>query len=131
MWFPFVTGGDLTGALSSAFDDVDAAIRLASYRVRDELRTARFAVGPDGHPSETAVEQAVKDATLAQLTFWADTGDVSGAATQIGGGSILSVSLPGGSGTTDLSQKQSARVAPAVADILRNCDGIEWAVTYW
>jgi len=116
-------------AYSAAFPDLSAAVVTASYRVRDVLRTARFDT-LNGDPVDLNVTKAIKDATLAQLAFWADTGDMTGAAAQVGGGSILSVTMPGGSGTTDLRAKQDARVSPAVEEILRGCPGIEWAVRY-
>lgn len=130
MWFPFLTANDLPAALVAAFDDVDGEIRRASYRVRAELRTARFETDQDGNPTDANVSAAIMDATKAQLAFWAETGDASGAAAQNGGGSILSVSLPGGAGTTDVNRKQDAREAPAVTEILRTCPGIDWAVSY-
>ena len=130
MWFPFLDVSDLSAALRAAFEDPDAAVRDASYRVRAELATAIFEVDQDGNPTAQAVTDAIKDATRAQLTFWADTGDLTGAGAQNGGGSILSVSLPGGGGTTSLTAKQDARVAPAVTEILRHADGIAWDVQY-
>lgn len=130
MWFPFLAEAEVHASLAAAFDDLTAAIRSASYRVRDELSTARFDVGQDGYPTDSDVVQAIMDATLAQLTFWAETGDITGAGVQSGGGSILSVSLPGGSGTTDYASKQAARTAPAVGEVLRGCEAIDWAVTY-
>lgn len=116
MWFPFLVGDS-------------AEIRAASYRVRDELKTARFDVDQDGKPTDPVVLKAIEDATTAQLAFWAETGDSTGAVAQSGGGSILSVRLPGGS-ATDVRSKQDARTAPAVAEILRSCPGITWAVMY-
>ncbi|MEW1706984.1 hypothetical protein AB0230_07055 [Microbacterium sp. NPDC089190] len=133
MWFPFVEVSEI-GDLAAAFEDPAQSIRTASYRVFDELRTASFdvhAAGDDeGHPVDWHVTAAIKDATKAQLSFWAETGDESGAGAQNGGGSILSVSLPGGGGTTSLAAKQEARVAPAVAEILRAAPGIRWGVGY-
>ena len=133
MWFPFVEPSDL-GELSGAFSDAERTIRNASYRVRDELMTAAFDVHTGGEhvgrPVDPAVADAIKDATLAQLAFWAETADETGAAVQNGGGSILSVSIPGGAGTTSLAAKRDARIAPAVADILRACPGIRWGVSY-
>lgn len=133
MWFPFLELSEI-GDLADAFDDPEQSIRLASYRVLNELRTAAFEVhayGDDaGKPVEVLVTAAIQDATKAQLTFWAETGDESGAGAQNGGGSILSVSLPGGSGTTSVTAKQEARIAPAVAEILRAAPGIRWGVGY-
>lgn len=127
MWFPFLTEAGLPAELSALGD---AGIRAASYRVRDELNTARFDVDQEGNPTDPDVKEAIKDATLAQLAFFAETGDMTGAAAQNGGGSILSVTMPGGAGTTDVRAKQDARTAPAVSEILRGCPGIEWAVGY-
>ncbi len=134
MWFPYLEAADVPEGVTAELGDVDQAIRDASYMVRDELQTARFEVhqsGPTaGQPVSTAVKETIRDATRAQLRFWAETGDSTGAGVQLGGGSILSVSLPGGAGTTSPSAKQDARVAPAVAQILRGCEDISWAVQY-
>lgn len=131
VWFPFISTSDVSDGVAAAFDDLDQAIRNASYRVLDELRTASFEVRTsDGQPVDPTVTDAIIDATKAQLGFWAETGDESGAGAQNGGGSILSVSLPGGSGTTSVTAKQEARMAPAVAEILRAAPGITWGVAY-
>lgn len=131
MWFPFIEESDLDEELAAAFTDPTHSIRTASYRVLDELRTATFEVRTsDGQPVDGTVTEAIKDATIAQLSFWAETGDETGAGAQNGGGSILSVSLPGGSGTTSIAAKQEARIAPTVADILRAAPGIRWGVGY-
>ncbi|MGI6878833.1 hypothetical protein [Microbacterium sp. gxy059] len=130
MWHPFITAEEVPEAVAAALADVDHAIAAASRRVRGALKTARFATDADGRPTDPDVENAIKEATLAQLAFWADTGDETGAAAQAGGGSILSVTLPGGGGATDARSKQEAREAPAVDDILRSCEGITWEVHY-
>lgn len=131
VWFPFVEEADLPADVAGAFADLTHSIRSASYRVLGELRTATFEVrASDGQPVESEVTAAIKDATIAQLSFWAETGDETGAGAQNGGGSILSVSLPGGSGTTSIAAKQEARIAPGVADILRSAPGVRWGVGY-
>lgn len=131
VWFPFISTSDVSDDVAAAFNDLDQTIRNASYRVLDELRTAKFEVRTsDGQPVDPNITASIIDATKAQLGFWAETGDESGAGAQNGGGSILSVSLPGGSGTTSITAKQEARVAPAVAEILRATPGITWGVAY-
>lgn len=130
MWFPYAEAGDIPAHVADEFEDLDSALRDASYRVRSALKTARFDVDAEGHPTDDDVATAIKAATRAQLAFWSETGDDSGAGAQNGGGSILSVSLPGGSGATDARTKQEAREAPAVDDILRSCPGITWGVGY-
>ncbi|WP_295035438.1 hypothetical protein [uncultured Microbacterium sp.] len=130
MWFPFATEADVPDAVADEFVDVQAALSEASARIRAALKTARFEVDSEMSPTDPAVADAIRQATLAQLAFWADTGDSTGAGAQLGGGSILSVSLPGGSGAVDARTKQEAREAPAVDDILRSCPGIDWAVQY-
>jgi len=130
MWFPFLDEPDVPEHVAEEFDDLEASIREASHRVRSALKTARFDVDGDSRPTDPDVIDAIQDATLAQLAFWAETGDSTGAGAQIGGGSILSVSLPGGGGTTDARTKQEAREAPAVDEILRSCPGIVWEVGY-
>lgn len=129
MWFPYLQEADVPGTIGDDFPDLKQSIRMASYRVRDELKTARFEVAADGRPVDQQVADAIKDATLAQLTYWGETGDESGAVAGGSGGSILSVTLPGG-GAQSAATKQEARTAPAVAEILRSCPGIDWAVQY-
>ncbi|MBW1639233.1 hypothetical protein G3H63_09130 [Microbacterium resistens] len=129
-WFPYATKDDVPAHVAEELDDVETALRSASYRVRDALKTARFEVTEAGKPADTDVADAIRDATLAQVAFIAETGDETGAGAQMGGGSILSVSLPGGGGALDARAKQEARTAPAVDEILRSCDGIAWEVQY-
>lgn len=128
MWFPFV---DVHEARN---EETEQELLLASYRVLDELKTARFEVhahGPyEGLPVDPMVGDAIKLATIKQVEFWRETGNPSGAATQMGGGSILSVTLPGGQGTTSIAEKQASRVSPEVVEILRACPGIRWEVGY-
>jgi microcystin degradation protein MlrC len=130
VWFPFIDEAEVPETVGASFDDLPRAIRSASRRVSTELKTARFDVDADGRPTSSDVVEAVQDATIAQLKFWADTGDENGAGAQSGGGSILSVSLPGGSGVVDARTKQEARVSPEVSEILRGCPGIDWEVQY-
>ena len=130
MWFPFISGADIPDSTRDALDDIDRVIRDASHLVRGVLKTARFDVDRDGIPTDDSVRAAIQDATRAQVVFWAETGDSTGAAAQSGGGSILSVSLPAGGSASDVRSKQAARVAPAVEEILRACPGINWAVMY-
>ncbi len=130
MWFPYAETADVPASVAEEFDDVEFTIRTASYAIRNALKTARFDIDADGRPVDAAVATSIKDATLALMAFWAETGDSTGAGAQNGGGSILSVSLPGGSGTTDARSKQDARDAPSVEEILRSCPGIDWAVMY-
>ena len=130
MWFPYAEAADVPASVAEEFDDVAFTLRTASYAIRSSLKTARFDTDADGRPTDSDVEACIKDATLALMAFWAETGDSTGAGAQNGGGSILSVSLPGGSGTTDARSKQDARDAPAVEEILRSCPGIDWAVSY-
>lgn len=131
VWFPYVEASEISSHVADAYDDIDLSIRAASARVRAELKTARFAVDhTTGKPVDENVIAAIEDATKAQLAFWVETGDETGAGAQVGGGSILSVSLPGGSGSSSATDKEAARVAPAVAEILRNAPGIEWSVSY-
>lgn len=130
MWFPYATAAEIPASVAAELDDVEFSLRSASYRVRAVLLSARFEVDAESRPTDAAVATAITDATLAQLAFWAETGDSTGAGAQLGGGSILSVSLPGGGGTTDARSKQDAREAPAVDEILRACPGIDWVVGY-
>lgn len=130
-WFPYITEQQVPQHVKDALDDVGQAIRDASHAVRRELKTARFDIDGDGIPTDEQVAGAIRDATIAQLAFWAETGDMTGAGAQSGGGSILSVSMPGGNGALDTRSKQAAREAPATAEILRSCPGINWAVMHW
>lgn len=130
MWFPYANPEDVPVELTEEFDDIEVMLRTASYAIRSALKVARFEVDADGKPADADVAAAIKDATVALLAFWAETGNATGAGAQNGGGSILSVSLPGGSGTTDARAKQDARDAPAVEEILRSCPGIDWSVMY-
>jgi len=92
VWFPYAEAADVPASVAEEFDDVAFTLRTASYAIRSSLKTARFDTDTDGRPTDSDVEACIKDATLALMAFWAETGDSTGAGAQNGGGSILSVS---------------------------------------
>ena len=111
-------------------DDLEWELRNATVRVLAELKSARFALDSAGDPADEGVREALGVAVVMQLEYWAETGDSTGAAAQAGGGSIMSVSLPSGKGSTSVADKQASRIAPAVAEFLRTVEGIDWTVSY-
>jgi hypothetical protein len=129
---PFLSVQEVPERLKDEFDDyadLTDVIRQASRVVRDELKTARFAT-VDGVAVDQLVIDALREATIAQMSWWSETGDISGAGVQLGGGGIGSVRLPGGNATNVARERRTARTAPEVAQILRDCEAIEWNVSY-
>lgn len=96
---------------SSATADLAAASRL----VRRLTLTAIYETDSDGAPTEPRVRDGLRDAVCAQVAWWEQTGDRTGAAsiyaeTRVGGVSLRR-SAAG-------AEPGSARVAPELADIL-------------
>lgn len=103
-------------------DVINAKLRRASIVIDGLTRRSVYAVDEDGYATDETVAEAFKDATCAQMAYWDDTDDVSGAASQEGTISIGSVSIGAtgrttGNGSPDA---QTARVAPEAIEILKN-----------
>jgi len=81
------TGADALRQLTRASELVDLAIITAVY----DTDTVT------GLPTATAVTEALRDATCAQVAYWAETGDQSGTGGQWQSVKIGSVSLTGSS----------------------------------
>lgn len=95
--------------------DVGGQLRRASRLVDKATRTAVYAIGPDGAPTSPEVVAILRDATCAQVAYWAETGDASGAGavwseTRIGGVSLRRADQAPGT--------VSGRYAPELGDIL-------------
>lgn len=103
--------------------DLNASLRRASTVIDGLTRTVRYDIDEDGYPDDVDVSDAFRDATCAQVAWFEETDDITGADSQAGAVKIGSVSL-GGSGATGNAQSgktaASSRVAPEAIDILRN-----------
>lgn len=66
---PFSDGGDAT----------EAELIRASLKVDDVLLSARYDTDAEGMPTDPAVADALAAATCAQVAYFRDTGDPSGA----------------------------------------------------
>lgn len=100
----------------------DALLKRASATIRRLTLTASYDVDEAGLPTDPAVKQAFADATCAQVAWWDDTDDVTGAESQAGPVKIGSVSLGGsgvGGGASNTRNAATARYAPEAIDILR------------
>lgn len=111
-------------------DVINARLRRASNVIDGLTRHARFAVDADGYPTDAAISDAFRDATCAQVAWWDETDDITGAGSQEGTVSIGSVSIgargrTSGNGAPDAS---TSRHAPEAIEILQNA-GLISAVT--
>lgn len=100
--------------------DLEAMLRRASAQVDGYLRGARYDVDEDGYPTDPDVDEAITDATCAQVEWWQQTGDVTGADANAGAVRILSVSLGSSSAATAQRTAAEARASSEAIDILRN-----------
>ncbi|AZM46569.1 hypothetical protein DMB38_12770 [Streptomyces sp. WAC 06738] len=119
--------GDLTAYTGQpAPADAERLLRDASRMLDAEvLRYCWYDVDPDGYPSNSTVRESVRDAVCAQVAWWGELGDSTGAAAAGWGSvSIGSVSLSGGAGGAGGGgQRPPARqVAPQAGDVLRSPD---------
>lgn len=99
--------------------ELNALLRRASTQVESYVRLARYETDDDGYPVDPGVSEAMTEATCAQVTWWDETGDVTGADAISGVTKILSVSL----GSTAAGGQRSPAEARASAEaitILRN-----------
>ena len=94
----------------------DSLLRRASGVIDTLTRHSYFLADADGTPTDTDVLDVFRDATSAQVAYWQETGDITGAEAQGGSFSIGSVKI-GAAG--DTSSKQS-RIAPEAVQILVN-----------
>lgn len=99
---------------------MQALIRRASSAVDSMLVTAVYSTDDDGYPLNVAVSDALRDATCAQMEWFEEQGDASGAAGAFESGSLLSASFSRGNGGGKGSTGQRARLAPEALQILRN-----------
>lgn len=110
--------------------DLNALLRRASGVIDGLTRSSRFDVDEDGYPSDTEVADAFRDATCAQVAYWHETEDPTGAVSQEGTFSIGSVSIgargrTSGNGAPD---EQTSRIASEAVEILTNA-GLITSVT--
>ncbi|GGD33112.1 hypothetical protein GCM10010915_11870 [Microbacterium faecale] len=100
--------------------ELNALLRRASIQVESYVRLARYDTDDDGYPVDPDVSEAMTEATCAQVTWWDETGDVTGADAISGVTKILSVSL--GSGNTAGGQRSpaEARASAEAITILEN-----------
>ena len=94
----------------------NGVLRRASGVIDTLTRHSYFVANAAGTPTDTDVLDVFRDATCAQVAYWEETGDITGAEAQGGSFSIGSVKI-GAAG--DTSSKQS-RIAPEAVQILVN-----------
>ena len=101
--------------------DVAKLLARASLAVDELLLTAVYDTDAEGYPTEPTIVEALRDATLAQASYWTETGDSTGAGDGGGSMSIGSVSL-GGSRmpVTSKLERDLTRRAPLAEQILNN-----------
>ena len=121
----YATVGDF---IDSAYSDDDSPadekaltklLYRASRHVEGLTMTARYPIDEDGFPEDLNVLEAFRDAVCAQVAYWEETGDVSGAMSSAGSVSIGSLSLSSdkSAGQTP-SDRQAVRYAPEAVEIL-------------
>lgn len=91
----------------------------ASRHIEGLTVTANYATDEDGAPEDLNILEAFRDAVCAQVAYWDETGDVSGAMSSAGSASIGSLSLSSdkSAGQTP-GDRQAVRYAPEAVEIL-------------
>lgn len=109
---------------------INAKLRRASIVVDGLTRRSVYAVDEDGYPTDPDIADAFRDMTCAQVAWWDDTDDVTGAGSQAGTFSIGSVSIGASGRTTGNGAPNAAasRIAPEAVEIGVNA-GLITAVT--
>ncbi|MCQ1951616.1 hypothetical protein NNX28_16990 [Arthrobacter sp. zg-Y859] len=70
----YATEEDLTDAKVDVPENAAGLLRSASSLVRSSTKTARYRTDGHGMPVEPYIVDAFRDATCAQVKFWADMG---------------------------------------------------------
>lgn len=115
----YATTADLARYLGRAPEPGSRRLLARATRKIDELcRTAIYPVDDEGMPLDPAVAAALRDATCAQVEWWAEIGDEtgSGAVSALAGAQIGTVRLPGSGGGS--STGGSMQYAPEAISIL-------------
>jgi hypothetical protein len=97
--------------------EVVPMLRRASALVDNLIMTARYPVDSAGMPTEERVREALRDAVCAQVAWWAETGDASGASGQYTAVSLGSLSLERAP-RSPAGDAQAGRVAPEAVQTL-------------
>lgn len=99
--------------------ELDSYLMRATRAVERMTVTAVYNTDTAGMPTDTAIREAFRDATCAQVAYWANTGDIDGSVAAGGSMSIGSVSLGATAKmSTDVRARQDARYAPEAVSIL-------------
>lgn len=114
----YATLADLAGSkpedvtLSSSDTELTRQLAAASRVIGRATKTAIYDTDTDGYPTDTEVREAFRQATCAQVYWWAETGDEQGIQAQYNSVSIGSVSISrGSSGGAPPSGQQLAPAA--------------------
>ncbi|WP_060888659.1 hypothetical protein [Streptomyces scabiei] len=104
--------------------DIDKLLRDASRMLAAEVfRLCWYEVDEDGYPSNTAVLEAFSDAACAQVEWWDEIGDSTGAsAVSWGTVKLGSAQLSRSVTATSGSASAAREVAPKAWDALRSDD---------
>ena len=70
----YATEEDLVDAKVTVPENAAGLLRSASFLIRSSTKTARYRTNGEGMPSEPFISAAFRDATCAQVKFWADMG---------------------------------------------------------
>jgi hypothetical protein len=109
---------------SSPPSDAEQLLAKASRFFDSQVfRLCRYEVDTDGYPSNALVVEAFRDAVVAQVEWWGELGDSTGAA-GVGWGSVEIGSVKLGRSVTAVSGDASParQVAPEAWDALRSSD---------
>lgn len=95
-------------------------IGRASLHIDSLIRNAVYETDEDGGPVDLDIIETLRDATLAQVAYWEETGDVSGAMAGAQSMGIGSVSIGGIKTAGDNAHaKNESRHAPEAVNLLR------------
>lgn len=113
-------------------DVVNAKLRRASIVIDGLTRRSVYDTDEDGYPTDPDVSEAFKEATCAQMAWFDATDDITGAESQDGTVSILSVTLGARGRTTGNGAPEAgaSRIAPEAIEILRTAGLLGSAVAH-
>ncbi|QXE28943.1 MULTISPECIES: hypothetical protein [Microbacterium] len=134
----YATPQDYARLAEEDWDGLEGALekrlRSASIEVEGLTRRAVYATDDDGYATDSAISEALTEATCAIVEYWGVTDDPTGAEANAGAVKIGSVSLGTTSSNQDgltAAERLQRRIGTRALSILTNAGLTGSAVAHW
>jgi hypothetical protein len=116
----YATVQDLDGVLDYMPGNAQVLLDRASRDIDRAIQSAVYAVDTDGMPTDSAIAQALKEATLEQVAYNLEAGNKTGIRHDLQSG------VPSGTSAGDVSLSRGPSVGGATGDLPWLADQAEW-----